>query len=229
MLAVPMITEAQPGQPPECDLDFRINVFSPTLQYAASDVQRAGEDEDFPDFYYYSDGEYQLAAFQTNKFSKPYAYRGETPLTFYNKTVDGEGNSVYQAAFAVNLNPAWTSALILVIPSKSDPSDFSAFAFDTSSQNLQAGNIRIYNLSTRAVVLNANGENHQLSPLKFANVNITGIERNILPVALALKEDEDYELVYRRKWSMRNNTRGLYFLYTMNEDAKHWYVHKLIL
>jgi len=131
--------------------------------------------------------------------------------------------------FSVVLPKEWEEALIVLLPNYNNEREWTALAVNTSETNLPAGTIRVYNLSPRNVVLNANNEIFTLESLKPVEIDISGIERNLLPVALALKEDSAFELVYRRRWSMRSNIRGIYFLFTLNEDFRRWYLKSIIL
>ena len=102
------------------------------------------------------------------------------------------------------------------------------YPVDTSIENLKNGVIKVFNLSSEAVVLNADGAVYPLNAKEGVDVDIHHIEKNRLKVALALKEDDGFKLVYRRIWSMHSSVRGVYFIYTLNGDLRHWYMRNII-
>ncbi|WPJ95167.1 hypothetical protein SH580_17230 [Coraliomargarita algicola] len=211
-------------------LEFKTMVFAAQSQRSA----RAAEDDgplipELPDLYYYDGSNHILVEFLVNQMSSNYVYSGDEAFDFFTQEVNAEGELEYRRAFRVNVNGSWRSALVVMLPTTDAERPFKLFAVDTSPENLATGTIKVFNLSNEPVVLNADGEIYPLYSMGAVELDISGIEKNRLPVALALKEDEGFKLVYRRVWSMRSSVRGIYFIYTLNDDLRHWYMRNIIL
>lgn len=210
-------------------LEFRTLLFAAGVQQSAQASDQKAIAPDLPELYYFDGSEYRTVAYSHSGRSVAYPYMGPEEMKFFVRSTGAEGEWVYRPVFDVEVSKDWAEALIVLLPKYNREESWAAFAVNTTAEDFRSGTIRIYNLSPRNVILNANEKIFPLETLKPVEVDISGIERNLLPVALALKGDSEFELVYRRRWSMRNNIRGVYFLFTLNEDYRRWYMKNIIL
>lgn len=207
-----------------------------TLLFAAG-TQQSAQARDFksiapelPELFYLDGDGYAPVEYSMGGVSPSYPYPGGSPLRFYVRTPgDEEEEWIYRAVFEVTVQSDWTEILVVLLPDYNGEGKLKAFAVNTTPTNFEPGTIHVYNLSPRSVVLNADNEIYPLQSLQPIEIDISGIERNLLPVALALEEDSEFELVYRKRWSMRPTIRGIYFLFTLNGDYRRWYMKNVIL
>ncbi|MGE9295821.1 MAG: hypothetical protein ACQKBV_06000 [Puniceicoccales bacterium] len=224
MLGGPLAAQS----PSTCSLDFKVMLFTARTQLSAGAIAKQNLTDELPDLYYQGPEGYAHIDLQRNQMTAPYPYTGTPELTLYLRKVVDE-KPVYQPAFNVEFGLEWTSAIIVLISPEVGQQNTRVFAVNTSSENIPEGNIVVYNLSPQSLVMNANEEIYPLDPLSPVQVPIASIKNNVLPVALALKDNDGYELVYRRKWSMRPTISGVYFLFALNDDYRRWYMKNIIL
>lgn len=136
------------------------------------------------------------------------------------------GNPHLRQVYSLSLDRQWSTVMIVMLALKGPIKLIELYPVDTSIENLKNGVIKVFTLSPEAVALKADGAVYPLNSKERVDVDIHRIEKNRLKVALALKEDDGFKLVYRR---MRSSVRGVYFIYTLNGDLRHWYMRNIIL
>ena len=208
---------------------FRTWLFAAGTQQSAESADQQEIAPELPDLFYYDEGEYRPVDCSLSGVSEPYRFLGGSALRFFVRTLGSGGEWIYEEVLNAEVGRSWTNALIVLLPEYNRRGGLKVFAVNTTPEDFEPGSIRVYNLSPREVVLNANKEIYPLYPMDPVAIDISGIEKNLLPVALALKEDEEFQLVYRRRWSLRPNIRGVYFLFTLNGDLRRWYMRNIIL
>ncbi len=191
-------------------------------------MQRQREPLELPELFYRGADGYTALDINPTTLSKPYDYAGPTQFDLYTQRLTDDG-AVYTPVISVNFGSAWKQAIVVLVADSLGEQKSRAFAINTSTSNVPVGTILIYNLSLKELVLNAGTDVYSLPPLEPASVPIGNIQNNTLPVQLALKDNDDYKLVYRRKWRMQPEVSGVYFLFTLNDDDRRWFMRNVIL
>lgn len=186
--------------------------------------------------YVKAENSYERVNFKPDRFSKSYNYSDEYAekpvIKFYylSERPNKEGGPVYLPAFELAVASDWSQVLIIGLDQPdSKTNSMKLFAMNVSSDIMTDGTINILNLTSIPVVLNAEGGIYPLHPGRTQRVDISGISKNYVRVALAMQENENLELVYRQKWSMRSSNRGVYFLYIKNNNPRRWFMKQLVL
>lgn len=214
---------------PQCQLDFQVMLFTARKQVSIESLGASKKKSDeLPTLYIRSAGEYMDVTLVQGRLSDTIAYSGDTQLQFYLKQESTDGPK-FVPFFNVDLGADWTNAIVVLLTPDLGQQKTGAIAVNTSPSNIPSGNILVCNLSPKNLVMKANDSVHPLAPLSPVMVNIQNIQNNVLPVALALEGDDNYELVYRRKWAMRNSIRGVYFLFALKGDYHRWFMKNIIL
>ncbi|WP_269538670.1 hypothetical protein [Cerasicoccus fimbriatus] len=223
--AAPLLAQAKANQ---CAVDFQIMVFSARKQIASGALNKMDRPTELPDLYYRGAEGYEPLDISHTTLSPSYAYAGATQFTLYARQVRDE-EFVYTPVFNVQFGADWKQAIVLLITNSVGEQKSRAVAINTTRENVPTGSILVYNLSVKDLVLNAGKDIYNLPPLIPATVSVANIQNNTLPVQLALKDNDEYKLVYRRKWRMQPDVSGVYFLFTLNDDDRRWFMRNVIL
>ncbi|WOO41019.1 hypothetical protein [Rubellicoccus peritrichatus] len=211
------------------ELSFQTLLFGAGAQQSAEANDKKAIAPDLPDLFYFDGKEYRSIEYPVSGLSDSHTYSGSLEMKFFTRSLGKDGQWLYHPVFSVQLQKSWRNAVVVILSRSDGMQGLVAFAVNTTPESFEAGTIKVLNLSERNVILNASNEVFPLYPLKPVEINISDIKNNVLSVALALKEDSEYKLVYRRKWSMRPTIRGIYFLYTLGQDSRRWYMKNIVL
>ncbi len=217
-------TEAYP-----CNLSFKVMCFAKRMQMSPMAAEFENWAPEMPELFYRNGSQYEPVNFQVGRLSPSIPYSGAEKLTFYTSRLSPEGETLYEPAFTVQLKASWSEALVFAVPDLGGSGRFAALAADASSDSLPPGTIAVYNLSPLDIVFKAEDSIYNLGPLKSVDLDISGIKNNLLPIALAIKDREEFKLVYRRRWSMRPDARGIYLLYPSPKREDRWFADRIPL
>lgn len=212
-----------------CTLSFRVMCFAKRMQMSPMAAESGDWAPEMPELFYFTGGKYEPVNFEVGRLSKPIPYSGAERLTFFTSRVLPDGKTAYDPAFAVQLKPGWTDALVFAVPDLGGSGRFAAVAADASSSSLPPGHIAVYNLSQFDIVFKAEEDIYTMAPLASVDLDISGIKNNLLSIALAIKNREEFKLVYRRRWSMRPDARGIYLLYPSPKREDRWFADRIPL
>ncbi len=226
-LCLGQLAQAQ-GVQDACSVEFQVMVFSARKQVSSGTLANARPAHELPDLYFIGADGYEPIAINQTTLSPTYAYSGPTQFSLYARR-DSEDGPIYTPVINVNFGREWERSIIVVTTASVGEQKSRAIAINTSEQNVPAGTILVYNLSMEELVLKAGGEIYNLRPLAPVSVPVSGIKNLTLPVQLALKDDDDYKLVYRRKWRMQPDVSGVYFLFTLSDNDRRWFMRNVIL
>lgn len=215
-------------KPEACKLEFRVMGFAKRAQMSPLASESTTWAPEFPQLFYLTNNEYHEVEFEIGNLSKTYPYRGTTQLTFFTRETAPSGETLFSPAFSVELDSTWSDVLVVAVPKLSGTGRFVSIAAGVSIEEIPPGTIRVYNLSDLTIVFRAQDNIFEMSPLASAIVNIRNIKKNIIPIALAIKDNEELKLVYRRRWSIRPDARGIYFLYLLGERQDRWFADRIL-
>lgn len=213
------------------NISFHTMLFFAGGQFSVEDEREGREPPkpELPPLYYYSGGAYHPVDFRVQDVQGPWQYSGPPTLTFHRRERAADGTYRYPRYMEVPFSPEWGKVMVMGMPQAGYNESMKTIAIRTSDQNLPEGRIRVYNLSPKTIVIRIIDERAVLNQYDHMDVDIRNIKNYSVPVAIALKDKEDYKLVYKKVWAVFPKSRSVYLLFSKDKDFRRWLAHSVPL
>jgi hypothetical protein len=128
--------------------------------------------------------------------SLKYSYNGPSPLVFFNRSVDQEGNVTRTPVAQLPFDPRYPKLLLIFYPNPSAQGTLNIYPIPSDDNSMPPGSFRVQNQTKLNVAMLLNGQTHQFASGQYQVVSPPPAERRTLEVEVvnetksAGKEDD---------------------------------------
>ncbi len=142
--------------------------------------------------------------------SEAYRYVGPSPLVFFKKVTNAEGEIVQMPVTSVAISPEKNDQLFLFVRS-SDGAQTKIYPMDDSESNFPPGSVRFFNMTSRNLGVIYDGEKIPLHPYEMRTASSKNEFKRVNLAILAIR-DEELRDIYNAQWGQSSHSRYLIFI-----------------
>jgi hypothetical protein len=155
--------------------------------------------------------------------SKPQQYTGPLPLVFFLEKLSAQGEVTEVPVASLEFDATWKDLAIIVEPKPSSSKKVSMFPVPVDAFRLPKGNVLLYNMGTKSIMIDAEGERIPLRPYQSHKFSVARLNREpVVMRAAAVNDEGKFQIIYSARNRFREDARMILFFYPLGDEGEMW-------
>lgn len=167
-------------------------------------------------FIQYGAGGYRRIQTVADGLSRTHYYSGSSPLTFYRKGVDAEGEVIYLPVGSCDFKSATKDAVICM---QKRGEEYIAFPIDLSLKGQPLGSVRFVNFTPANLVVLLNDERAAIKPGGEVVTTFESKAKTYFNFKIGAMYEDEAKMIYSKRHPFRGGMRILFIGYASRSPA----------